>query len=267
MNFKEYISIANTRMFSCFVTRELAIAANNITNVDFFNDSLKLQSLEDMPIISLKDDAEDEDISKSMKFNIGYSKIFARVLGLILRPDNLDDIKGLKMEFTDFDAHDPNIIISELSIIFQYSLLESYEFSNYENNLRNGSIYEIVEQKFSLKDIKRRGIEQLKEGCIKDKTRNYGALSVKNRIQCLKKIGIDVKSLENEIDKYEKLSVRRNQIIHETKYNPPNILEAIEYFINSRDVAKAIGIAFNDNDAINYEFYKVDFCPDSSKST
>jgi len=264
MNFKEYISIANSRMFSSIVTRELAIAANHITNVDFFNESLKKLSTKNLPIIT---NEKEEDISTSMRLQLEYSRVFAKALGLIAQPDSIVNFKELKMDMTDLDAHNPDIILAELSIIFQYSLLESYEFSNYEKKLRDGSIYEIVEQKFSLSDIKKRGLDKLVEGCIKDKLRNYFSLSVKKRLQNLKRIGLDAKALENEIEKYEKLSDRRNEIIHEVKYTPPDIFEAIKYFQTCRDIAKLIGSAFNDEDAKKYKYYIVDFFPEDKEAT
>lgn len=267
MQFNEYLQIANSRMFGSIVTRELAIAANHITNVDFFDESLKNLSPKNLPIICLEDDEGEKDISQSMSLQLQYSRVFTKALGLIAQPDSVTNFKKLDMGIIDLDAHSPDVILAELSIIFQYSLLESYEFSNYEKKLRDGSIYEIVEQKFSLKDIKKRGVEKLVEGCIKDKLRNYCSLSVKKRLSNLKKIGMDIQELEKEIDKYEKLSNRRNEIIHEVKYTPPDIFEAIQYFQTCRDIAKLIGATFNDEDAKNYQYYIVEFFPEDKETT
>lgn len=156
----------------------------------------------------------------------------------------------------DYPKNESEKLLSGLSIVYQFSVLEAYDFWCYENELKSGAIYTIDTDKFSLIDIRDKGLGRLVSGRIENLKNEYERKSVKKRAISWSKLGIN--PLTDEIlEMYEKISLRRNEIVHEMEYQEPDIREAIEYFNKCIYIAKQIGISFNDSDAINHTYTEI----------
>ncbi len=254
MNFEKYLKVANARMLGCALSREFSVAALRLTNFDIFElGCINTKYLGEVPFITSKSDKEEKDLAQLNDYEITYSTVFNDTLKYVLKQIESDTNDSFEFNVDTMHEHDPEIIISELSIVYQYSLLEQYEISQYEQLLVNGAIHKIDDSRYTLSDINARGYEKLLKGAIADKVRQYSFYSVKKRIENWNKIDVCYSDLQNLIERYTCLSDRRNEIIHSSEHKKTNIREALDFFASCRSIAHSIGNAFKDDSAVNYK--------------
>jgi len=157
-----------------------------------------------------------------------------------------DDVKSdKKLLFNANDLVPISKLVATQVILFNYTLLEEYEFYRYKLVLRE-KIADLSNDKFTIKDFMNRGLDTLTNGVLEREQTSYERKGPTNRIKIWKKIDVPELS-DKDLEFYEKLSVRRNELTHESGCKSPTLYEALTFFHNSRVVAKGIAHSFSDN--------------------
>ncbi len=136
-------------------------------------------------------------------------------------------------------------VIATQVILYNYCLLEEYEFYQY-NKVLQEKIFDISNDKFTLKDFMNRGYDVLTNGVIEKEQKSYERKGPLKRIRDWEKLGISALSDDN-LSLYEKLSSRRNELTHVSDPEPPTLEESVVFFHGSRLIAKEIAISFSDS--------------------
>ena len=151
-------------------------------------------------------------------------------------------------------------VIATQIILYNYCLLEEYEFNRFNTELKK-NIYNLSNDKFTLIDFESRGYDTLLSGVLNREQNSYERKGPQKRVNEWKKVNIPELS-EKDMACYEELSMRRNELTHESEPIIPSLEEAILFFHKCRLVAKSIGMSFADpsvaNVVIPYENHQFD---------
>ncbi len=134
-------------------------------------------------------------------------------------------------------------IIATQIMLYNYCLLEEYEFDQYERILQD-KIIDTSNDKYTLKDFVTRGIDALRDDIIKRERASYERKGIEKRVTEWEK---PIRQPQQKVlEKYRELSNRRNELTHQSEPKPPTLREAVEYFYYARYIGIEIGKCFHD---------------------
>ncbi|GAA0828517.1 hypothetical protein GCM10009112_09010 [Marinomonas arenicola] len=143
-------------------------------------------------------------------------------------------------------------LLSSQTIITLFAILEDYEFQLFEKSLEK-NIQLFDKTNYKLEEIQEKGIENIKSSAIKEHSARYQRTPVTKRLkEILPKLEITLNS--ECIKNYQEISDRRAELAHEVDPDPASMKEVVFIFVETLDIGKIIGSAFNDETAINYKF-------------
>lgn len=237
MKFSELIEKMNLYTLSAVRCSDLAISAGKLMlwNCEEWDKEPCLASARNMP-----------DIKMCLPLVQGVSTELSKTLYLILgNPESCTFSENGGVYFGHVDTFiSPNEIIATQVMLYNYCLLEAYEF-----DLMKQKIYEnqelFFDEKYSLKDFNERGFEKLINGVVERELVKYERQSVEKRLNLWKKFDLNEIG-EKWIEIYKVLSERRNELTHEHSPTKPTLEESIIYFHHCRVLAKEIATKFGD---------------------
>jgi hypothetical protein len=221
MKYTEYSELAKQRIREVVIAYDLAVSSYKLLIGNHTNESPFLTS-------------QNCDISKCKPFILGHSEHFGSMAELI-------NSHGKKLEHhsvaeSKYSRDIPDWIISKLAILDQYSLLEDYEFSQYDLVIEK-NIEEIDTQKYTLKDVKNRGYDNLRSGVVQNYSAQYQRESVSKRIKT-KWTSNNIQLLnEDLINLYQAMGNRRNELTHDINHFNPHHYPQIEPNVHNTEIS------------------------------
>ena len=250
MNFDQIIHKMNMYSISAFQIHDLAVSAKKLMDWDSKSRTVP-------PYLS--NGANRPDLSsKQLSLFLSVSPETSMTIGLILGENNGGKDKNHLMSPEDIVS--PEKVIATQSMLYNYCLLEEYEFAQFKKILSE-KILDISTDKYSLKEFKSRGFDKLIAGVIYDKQNSYERKPPATRLREWEKYEITPMT-EKDTELFVNLSKRRNELTHESSPKSPTLEEAVEFFHRSRIVAKGIAESFNDSTISKCGVPWSDFEPD-----
>ena len=234
MNLAQVIRKMNLYTISAVRTNDLAVSANKLMHWDEkqWNIRPRLSTGANRKNLSKKELPLCLEISDEMS------------LALYLTRENTDNLDKQYL-CNENDLTPINTFVATQIILFNYTLLEEYEFSQYGLVLKE-NILDLSSDKYTLKCFSNRGLNTLTEGALTREQNSYERKGVEKRVNDWGKINIPKISDEN-LEFYTELSLRRNELTHESEPKPPTLEEALTLFHCSRVIAKGIASSFSDD--------------------
>lgn len=239
MLFNEVIERMNLFTLSAVRTSDLAISARKMMNWDkeAWSTAPRLATVANRPDL-------DENLLPLVH---ALSNELRVTISLIFKEPEPSDISknggasfGHENEFIPVEH-----IIGTQTILYNYCLLEAYEFDLYRKVLHEKR-ENFFDEKFSLKDIATRGVNILVEGILEREQNRYERMGVRKRINLWKNLGIEPIP-EKWIVAYEEISNRRNTLTHEAHPDDVTLVEAIIIFHRTRLISRQLANHFNDD--------------------
>jgi len=251
MNLQEVIKKMNAYTISATYTHDLAISSSKLMSWDESEWKIKPR---------LSTGANRKDLSKKeLPLCLEMSHEMSSLASLVFPDDGTNQKKYVPILNPDEFIPISRVIATQI-ILYNYCLLEEYEFNRFHIELSK-NISNLSKDKFTLNDFNSRGYDKLFSGVLDREQNSYERRSVRKRINEWNKVNIAELS-EKDLACYEKLSIRRNELTHESDPNIPSLEEAIIFFHKCRLVAKSISISFSDptvgNVLIPYENHNFD---------
>lgn len=239
MLFNEVIERMNLFTLSAVRTSDLAISARKMMNWDE-------EAWSTAPFLSTA--ANRPDLDKDLLPLVhALSKELSVTISLIFKEPEPSDISenggvyfGQENEFIPVEH-----IIGTQIILYNYCLLEAYEFDLYRKTL-NEKQERFLDEKVSLKDVISRGTDTLISGILEREQNRYERMGVRKRVGLWSNLGID-SIPEKWIVAYEEISNRRNTLTHEAHPDDVTLVEAIIIFHRTRLIARQLANHFNDD--------------------
>lgn len=238
MLFNEVIEKMNLFTISAVRTSDLAVSARKMMNWNKEEWATRpcLVTAENRP------ELDDSQLPLVHSLSEEMSKTFGLVFG---KPESCEFSENGGMPFgNEKDFISIEHIIGTQIMLYNYCLLEAYEFKLY-NQLLKDNPEKFMEEKYTLKDFQNRGFDKLLSGVFEGEQSKYERMGVRKRIGTWNKLDIQPIS-EKWIKIYEVLSERRNDLTHEAHPVDVELKEAIVYFHHARLVAKELADHFND---------------------
>lgn len=238
MFFNEVIDKMNLFTISAVRTSDLAISARKMMNWD-------KEEWTTRPCLATAGNRSNLDESQLPLIH-SLSEEMSKTFGLVFgNPESCEISENDGFPFgNEKDFISIEHIIGTQIILYNYCLLEAYEFNLYNQILKKNS-ENFMEEKYSLKDFQNRGLDKLLSGIIEGEQNKYERMGVRKRIGIWNKLNIEPIS-EKWIRIYEVLSERRNDLTHEAHPVDVELKEAIIYFHHTRLVAKELANHFSD---------------------
>ncbi|WP_288997914.1 hypothetical protein [uncultured Psychrobacter sp.] len=239
MVFSEVVERMNLFTLSAVRTSDLAISARKMMNWDkeAWSTSPCLATAANKPSL-------DENLLPLVH---DLSNELSVTISLIFRKPELSDISehggmefGHEKEFIPIEH-----IIGTQIILYNYCLLEAYEFDLYKKLLDKNK-ENFLDEKVSLKDILNRGSDKLLAGILEREQNKYERMGVRNRVNHWNKLGLEPIP-EEWVKAYEDISNRRNTLTHEAHPDDVTLVEAIIIFHRTRLIARQLANHFNDD--------------------
>lgn len=242
MLFNEVIEKMNLFTISAVRTSDLAISARKMMNWD-------KEEWATRPCLATAGNRPDLDESQLPLIH-SLSEEMSKTFGLVFgKPESCEFAENGGVPFgSEKDFISVEHIIGTQIILYNYCLLEAYEFNLY-NRLLKGSSESFTNEKFSIKDFQNRGSDKLLAGIIEREQSKYERMGVRKRIETWIKLGLEPIP-EKWLEIYDILSERRNNLTHDAHPEDVDLKEAIIYFHHVRLVAKEIAIKFNDKSIV-----------------
>ncbi|PNK59569.1 hypothetical protein [Psychrobacter sp. FDAARGOS_221] len=184
MLFNEVIERMNMFTVSAVRTSDLAIAGRKMMNWD-------KQAWSTPPCLVTagnKPDLDENLLPLIHSLSIEMSKTIGLVLG---NPESCEFKENGGVPFgNEKDFMPIEHIIGTQIILYNYCLLEAYEFFLYSDILEKNHD-KFMEEKFTLNDILRRGSDKLLAGIIEREQNKYERMGVRNRIKSWSKFDIE----------------------------------------------------------------------------
>tara|TARA_R110002051_G_scaffold264241_1_gene324153 strand:+ start:1447 stop:2211 length:765 start_codon:yes stop_codon:yes gene_type:complete len=239
MVFNEVIERMNLFTLSAVRTSDLAISAKKMMNWD-------KEAWSTSPCLSTAANRPDLD-EKLLPLVHDLSNELSVTISLIFRepePSDISEHGGVKFghekEFTPIEH-----IVGTQIILYNFCLLEAYEFDLYKKSLDKNK-ENFLDEKVSLKDILNRGSDKLLAGILEREQNKHERMGVRNRVNNWNKLGVEPIP-EEWVKAYEDISNRRNTLTHEAHPNDVTLIEAIICFHRMRLIARKIAIHFEDD--------------------
>ena len=233
MNFDRLIHRMNIATLSMMHVHDLAVSADKLMSWDKGLWSLK-------PRLSTganRPDLGEKELPLCLEMSDEHRKVVALV---IPQPDD----NGKTSLFHKDDYLPIHHIVATHCMLYNYCMLEEYEFYQY-NSILKEKIFDLSTDKYSLKDIRDRGLETLVNGLLEREQSNYERKGPTKRISMWDKLGVSTMG-EDFMNLYETLCARRNELTHNSAPPSPTLEEAVAFFHAARVVAREIALLFND---------------------
>lgn len=239
MLFNQLIERMNLFTLSAVRTSDLAISAKKMMNWDQEAWSTSPRLATGANKLDLDENLLPLIQELSNELSVTISLIFRKP-----EPSDISENGGVKF------GHEKNFtpiehIIGTQIILYNYCLLEAYEFDLYRKLLDKNK-ENFLDEKFSLKDILNRGSDKLLAGILEREQSKYERMGVRNRVSHWNKFNVEAIP-EEWVKAYEDISDRRNTLTHEAHPDEVNLIEAIICFHRLRLIARKIAIQFEDN--------------------
>lgn len=242
MLFNEVIEKMNLFTISAVRTSDLAISARKMMNWN-------KEEWATRPCLVTGGNRPDLDESQLPLIH-SLSEEMSKTFGLVFgKPESCEFTEDGDVSFgNEKDFISVEHIIGTQIILYNYCLLEAYEFNLY-NRLLTDNSENFTDEKFSIKDFQNRGSDKLLAGILEREQSKYERMGVRKRIETWSKLGLEPIS-EKWLEIYDILSERRNNLTHEAHPEDVELKEAIVYFHHMRLVAKEMAIQFNDKSIV-----------------
>ena len=239
MLFNEVIERMNLFTLSAVRTSDLAISAKKMMNWD-------QEAWSTSPCLATGANRPDLD-NNLLPLVHDLSNELSVTISLIFRkpePSDISENGGVEFGHEKYFTPIEHIIGTQI-ILYNYCLLEAYEFDLYKKLLDKNK-ENFLDEKFSLKDILNRGSDKLLAGILEREQNKHERMGVRNRVNNWNKLGVEPIP-EEWIKAYEDISNRRNTLTHEAHPDDVTLIEAIICFHRLRLIARKIAIQFEDN--------------------
>ena len=242
MNTKELVGKLSIYTLSAVHIHDLAISAEKLMswNKEDWKTPPYLSTGANRPSLS----------EKELPLCLILSEALSKTIGLISH-QRLESNGGSRLFHQDERIPIERVIATQI-ILYNYCLLEEFEFFQF-NTLLALKIIDLSNDKFTLSDFVNRGFDDLCTGIISREQAIYERKGVRKRILEWEKVVINKLTDEN-LDIYENLSNRRNELTHQSEPEPPTIKEAVINFYLVRKIGIEIGKCFNDPSVNEIDF-------------
>ncbi len=243
-DYQKYLKISRDRMINALLVSDYGTLTEKLMRWE--NKGFNNKVWKEAPSISAGANNKDIDIKilDEVPYTIMIRDDSSELINKLMYEDTVQKSNGGKK--LNYERKTTQELLALLTIPIQFSILEYFEFQSIEKILYDGGVFLIDTDKFSLKDLNDRGFDTLKNGRIDFQIKSYQRQPIKKRVKIWEKLNL--KSLsENDINLYQDLSNRRNELIHEVEFNHPDTSEAINYFENCREIASKMEHIFNNN--------------------
>lgn len=233
-DYQKYLKISRDRMINALLVSDYGTLTEKLMRWE--NKGFDNKIWKEAPSISAGANNKDIDIKilNEVPYTIMIRDDSSELINTLMNEDIINEKNGGKK--LNYEKKSTQELLALLTIPIQFSILEYFEFQSIEKIFNNGGIFLIDTDKFSLKDFNDRGLDTLKKGRVDFQIKSYQRQPIKKRIKIWERLNL-TSLTEDDINLYQDLSNRRNELVHEVEFNHPDTSEAIKYFENCREIA------------------------------